>query len=160
MAALSLLVNQASVRTVISHTYCCLNSLAGKTCFLYYLLILHLLQSKPTVFQSMDESVFTITDQICKEGTLTGDDVIALIDVDGKHCKPSHQVLSNSRYQILLTSSLRTRIDRHWMKQYCPYTGQVLVMEPCSLEEVVLMAFVFPIIPLISHLTIHIGCSC
>jgi hypothetical protein len=118
------------------------NSPQGKTCFLYYSLVLRLIGSEHTVLQDQHGSVFLITDQVRNEGSVEGSDVLALVDADGDKCKPSKEILDNHNYRILLVSSPRTSADRKWMEQHCPLTGQVLVMEPCSWEEVLQIAFV------------------
>jgi len=90
-------------------------------------------------------SVFFIDDQVSDEGDVNGDDVLALVDADGEEYIPNERILGNPIYRVLLTSSPRLNGDRKWMKQHCHYTGQVLVMEPCSLDEVILMGLVLVI---------------
>jgi hypothetical protein len=143
-AALLSPVSQASVRTIISLLIHYLNNPEGKTCFLYYVLVLRLIQAQPTIFQDDNGSVFTIAEHVSGSGHVDGDDILALVDADGEQCKPSKErILSKNSYRVLLTSSPRNEKDRDWMKQYCPYTGKTLVMNPCSWEELMSMAFVF-----------------
>ena len=114
----------------------------GKTCFLYYYLVLRLIAAEHTVFQDVEGSVFNITDQVRKEGFVEGDDVLTLVDADGDMCRPAGVILARNEYRIVLTSSPRSRKDRKWMDQYCPLYGQVLIMEPFSWEEMIQLGFV------------------
>lgn len=154
---LSLPVNRASVRVIISCPFFSLNIPEGKTCFLYYVLVLRLIQSQPTVFQDNFGTVSIIDDEVREWGSLDGRDVLALVDADNQYCEPDDTILANDNYRVLLTSSPRETDNRKWMEQYCS-GGDVLVMRPCSLEEIIIMAFVL-LSDSFHDLTICTGCS-
>jgi len=68
----------------------------GKTCFLYYILILCIIRAQPIVFQDMLGEVFLINDKVWhQKGSVVvpGDDVLTLVDADGEFCKPSPYLL-------------------------------------------------------------------
>jgi hypothetical protein len=98
-----------------------------------------------TVFQNAKSDVFIIGDTVeyC-EGTvdLHGDDVLALVDADRSHCTPNDFLLEARNLRIVLASSPRTREDRKWVTQYCPFTELILVMEPWTIEELFLSTYV------------------
>jgi hypothetical protein len=68
----------------------------GKTCLLYYILILCLIHAQPIVFQDLGGQVFLVDDEVRhKNGRVVvpGDDVLALVDGDGKSCIPNSHIL-------------------------------------------------------------------
>ena len=119
----------------------------GKTCYLYYLLVQRLMTAQPTVFQDTKRDVFVITDTVQDSNgmvMLPGRDVLTLVDADGPFCVPSDYILNSRNLRIVLTSSPRTRVDKKWITQYCPYTAMVFVTEPWTKEELFLSAYVHP----------------
>ncbi|KAF8622926.1 hypothetical protein AX15_006639 [Amanita polypyramis BW_CC] len=111
----------------------------GKTCFLYYILILCLIQARPVVFQDTRGNVYLITNEVrpqTKEIRVPGDDILTLIDADGEICKPHDQyILGASNLRILLTSSPRSRVDRRWLRQDARDEWAVYIMSPWTQNE-------------------------
>jgi hypothetical protein len=69
---------------------------AGKTCLLYYILILCIIQAQPIIFQDKGGAVFVISNKVLHEKgrvVVPGDDVIALVDADGESCIPNQFLL-------------------------------------------------------------------
>ena len=86
----------------------------GKTCLLYYILILCLILSQPIMFQDIGGKVFLIDDEVWhKNGRVVvpGDDVLTLIDVDGEFSIPDSHLLDAVNLRVLLVSLPRDRKD-------------------------------------------------
>ncbi|KAF8340993.1 hypothetical protein F5887DRAFT_1224859 [Amanita rubescens] len=110
----------------------------GKTCFLYYILILCLIKGQPVVFQDMCGDVYLITDEVrsqTKGVTVAGDDVLTLIDADGQTCQPYKYIFRNRNLRILLTSSPTSRKDRKWLRHNVEDEWAAYVMTPWSQNE-------------------------
>ncbi|EDR08045.1 uncharacterized protein LACBIDRAFT_327283 [Laccaria bicolor S238N-H82] len=91
----------------------------GKTCLLYYILILCFIKAQPVVFQDTCGDVYLITDEVRSQSRdirIAGDDVLTLIDADGSTCQPYKYIFHNTNLYVLLTSSPRSRKDRKWLK--------------------------------------------
>ena len=105
------------------------------------------MKGQTTVFQDTAGGVYIIKDtiELCDGNViLPGHDVLTLVDADGRHREPEPALLSVHNLRMVVASSPRTRTDRRWLKQYCPYTGLILVMEPWTKEELFLSAYVHP----------------
>jgi hypothetical protein len=99
------------------------------------------MNAEPTVFQDTKGDVFVIEDMVeYSDGMIirTEHDILTLVDADGRCCTPSKYIINSSNLRIVLISSPRTRRDRKWLKQYCPYAGETLVMEPWTKENLFL----------------------
>ena len=114
----------------------------GKTCLLYYILILCLILGKSIVFQDLAGAVFLITDKLVRQsGTeeveVAGKDVLALVDADDKFCCiPNPFLFYTPNLRILLVSSWRTdRADRSWLVQNVMDSEAVIVVVPWQREE-------------------------
>ncbi|KAF8238275.1 hypothetical protein L208DRAFT_1243387, partial [Tricholoma matsutake] len=110
----------------------------GKTCLLYYILILCLIRSQPVVFQDMQGDVFLITDMVLPQKgrvTVPGDDVLTLVDADGELCIPNKYIFQTPNLRILLTSSPRSRADRRWLVQNVQDDGAAYVVSPWLRDE-------------------------
>ncbi|KAF8229807.1 hypothetical protein L208DRAFT_150294 [Tricholoma matsutake] len=110
----------------------------GKTCLLYYILILCLIRSQPVVFQDMEGDVFLITDTVLPQKgrvTVPGDDVLTLVDADGEFCIPNKYIFQTPNLRILLTSSPRSRADRRWLVQNVQDDGTAYVVSPWLRDE-------------------------
>ena len=127
---------------------------------------------RPTVsrFMRLDEGftelgdagfVFLIDDEVRhKNGRVVvpGDDVLALVDADGKFSIPNSHLLDAVNLRVLLVSSPRDRKDRNWLIQSVGDSGALYVMEPWSREEFLVTSFVHSA-PLIRPLMHFLGCS-
>jgi hypothetical protein len=71
-----------------------------------------------------------------------GDDVLTLVDADGKFCVPDQYLLDAANLRILLTSSPTSRDDRKWLTQSVRDSDAAFVMEPWSKEELLVTSFV------------------
>jgi hypothetical protein len=113
------------------------------------------------VFQDKGGGVSLISDEVLqKEGSVVvpGDDVLALVDADGKSCTPKQFLLDTANLRVLLISSPRSRDDRKWLTQDVRETQAVFVAKPWSREEFLITSFVYSaqLIRLLIHFT---GCS-
>ena len=82
--------------------------------------------------------VYLITDEVrsqTKEVTVTGDDVLTLIDADGQTCQPYKYILRNRNLRILLTSSSSSRKDRKWLRHNVEDEWAAYVMTPWFQNE-------------------------
>lgn len=96
----------------------------------------------------MEGRVFIIDNTVYPVGTLAvskdvRDDVLTLVDADGKSCQPDSDLFRDYKHRILLTSSPRRRKDRRWLKQRVDEHA-MFMMEPWSREEFVVASFVYP----------------
>lgn len=117
---------------------------SGKTCMLYYILILCIIRAQPVVFQDMHGRVFLINDEVQDDITraeIPGKDILALVDADGKICVP-HQYLFETNLRVLLISSPRTRQDRKWLTQPVLDSDAVFLVKPWSREDFLVAMFV------------------
>jgi hypothetical protein len=124
------------------------NKELGKTCLLYSILILCIVNAQPIVFQDMQGEVFFIGDTVRPpKGTPAAsedvDDVLTLVDADGASCQPNRYLFSDYKHRILLASSPRGGDDRKWLTQIVQDLDAVFVMEPWSREEIVVAPFVY-----------------
>ena len=71
-----------------------------------------------------------------------GDDVLALVDGDGKSCIPNSHILDAVNLRVLLVSPPRDRKDRNWLTQSVGDSAALYVMEPWSREEFLVTSFV------------------
>jgi hypothetical protein len=134
---------------------------AGKTCLLFYILILCVIRAQPIVFQDKGGGVSLISDEVPhKVGSVVvpQDDVLVLVDADGKSCMPNQFLLDTANLRVLLISSPRSRDDRKWLTQDVRETQAVFVAKPWSREEFLVTSFVYSarLIYLLIHFT---GCS-
>jgi hypothetical protein len=141
-------VSQELVSTIALNLLSSVNGLifAGKTCLLYYILILCIIQAQPIVFQDKGRAVFFVGDEVRHEKgrvVVPGDDVLALVDADGESCIPNQVLLDATNLRVLLISSPRSRNDRKWLTQDVKETQAVFVVKPWSREEFLVMSFVY-----------------
>jgi hypothetical protein len=133
----------------------------GKTCLLYYVLILCIIRAQPIVFQNISGDVFLASDKVQRQKgriVVPGDDVLALVDADGQFSIPHSSILDSPKLRVLLTSSPGGREDQRWLTQTVQDTHATYVMEPWSREELLVTSFVHSA-RLIRVLTDSIGCS-
>ncbi|KAF8227336.1 hypothetical protein L208DRAFT_308386 [Tricholoma matsutake] len=114
----------------------------GKTCLLYCILILCIVNTQSIMFQDMQGEVFVIDDTVHPpKDTLVAledvDDVLTLVDADGASCQPNRYLFRDYKHRILLTSSPIGRADQRWLTQIVQDLDVVFVMEPWSREEIV-----------------------
>jgi len=80
----------------------------GKTALFYYILVICLIQAQSIIFQDTTGAVYAINDKVHKQMGdtvgLPGDQVLVLIDGDGKHCQPDPRILPARNVRIPLTS--------------------------------------------------------
>jgi hypothetical protein len=124
---------------------------SGKTCMLFYILILCVIRSQPIVFQDMHGAVFLINDEVrdnIANTQIPGADVLALVDADGGVCVP-HRSLFETNLRVLLISSPRSKPDRRWLTQS---TGEddnaVFLVKPWSRGIFFVAMFVYIILNL------------
>lgn len=118
---------------------------SGKTCMLYYILILCVIRSQPIVFQNMHGKVFLINDEVrddIAKAQIPGKDVLALVDADGEVCVP-HRYLFETNLRVLLMSPPRSRPDRKWLTQSVGDTNALFLMKPWSREIFLVAMFVY-----------------
>jgi len=121
----------------------------GKTCLLYSILILCIIRAQPIVFQVMAGRVFIIGDTVHPpNGAPTVsediDDVLTLVDADGKFREPNQYILDDYKHRVLLTSVPGKMEDRKfWLTQTVQDEEAVFVMEPWSREEFVVASLVY-----------------
>jgi hypothetical protein len=99
------------------------------------------------VFQSKKGEVFGIENTVQHWDAAVSHprhETLMLVDADGSFHVPSDDVLEGQNLQIVLTSSPRTKDDRKWLRQYSPYDGRTVVMEPWTKEELFLSVYVHP----------------
>ncbi|EDR08850.1 uncharacterized protein LACBIDRAFT_326431 [Laccaria bicolor S238N-H82] len=93
----------------------------GKTCMLYYILILCIILGRPIVFQDIFGKVFVIGTTVLPLGTpgisIDAEDVLALVDADNVACQPDDYLLNHKQYRILLTSPPKPQNHRKWLHQ-------------------------------------------
>lgn len=93
----------------------------GKTCMLYYILILCIILGRPIVFQDIFGKVFVIGTTVLPLGTpgisIDAEDVLALVDADNVACQPDNYLLNHKQYRILLTSPPKPQNHRKWLHQ-------------------------------------------
>ena len=117
MEALSLQVSQELVSTGTAlGPLPLINGLffTGKTCMLYYILILCIIQAQPVVFQDKGESVFLINYEVLRHKgrmMVPGDDILMLVDADGKFCVPKQFLFDSGNLRVLLILSSRSKDD-------------------------------------------------
>ncbi|KIM91762.1 hypothetical protein PILCRDRAFT_138705 [Piloderma croceum F 1598] len=110
----------------------------GKTCLLYYILILCIIRAQPIVFQDMAGELFLINDavrHITSRGKIPQEDILALVDADGEVGEPRSALFDTSNLRVLLVSSPKGREDRRWLTQSVGDIDAVFVMMPWSREE-------------------------
>jgi len=98
------------------------------------------------VFQDKGGAIFFIGDEVRHEKgrvVVPGDDVLTLVDADGKSCIPNQFLLDATNLRVLLISSPRSRDDRKWLTQDVKETEAVFVAEPWSREELLVTSFVY-----------------
>lgn len=119
--------------------------LLGKTCMLYYILILCIIRAQPILFQDISGQVLFINKEVRDEFTTTGipgQDVLALVDANHHICVP-HTRLFKNNLRVLLISSPRTRQDRKWLTQYVRDGDAVFLVKPWSRENFLVAMFVY-----------------
>lgn len=154
-------VSQELVSTVIAlGPLSSINKLifAGKTCLLVYILILCIIRAQPIVFQDKGGGVSLINDEVTHykdKAVVPGDDVLVLIDADGKFSTPHQFLLDTVNFRVLLISSPRSRDDRKWLIQDVRDSHAVFVAKPWSREEFLVTSFVYSarLIRLLIHFT-------
>jgi len=158
----SLRVSQELVSTVIARSpLSSINEIfAGKTCLLFYILILCITRAQPIVFQDKGGGVSLVSDEVLhKESSVVvpGDDVLVLVDADEESC-PKQFLLDTANLRVLLISSPRSRDDRKWLIQDVREAQAVFIAKPWSREEFLVTSFVYSarLIRLLIHFT---GCS-
>lgn len=111
----------------------------GKTCFLYYSIIMRLIRGEPTIFQDVYGEVFVSRNvaQVFEKGRMS--EALAFVDADNDIRQPDKQLIE-LRAKIVVVSSLRYRTDRRWMKQY---SVQTYLMNLWNWKEYFLIAFVY-----------------
>jgi hypothetical protein len=117
---------------------------SGKTCMLYYILILCIIRAQPILFQDMSGQVSYINNEVQNQFTtmaIPGQDVLALVDADNLVCVP-HTRLFKPNIRVLLISSPMTRPDRRWLTQYVGDSDAVFIVKPWSQENLVVAMFV------------------
>jgi hypothetical protein len=132
---------------------------SGKTCMLYYILILCLIRAKPFLFQNPSGRVRYINNEVLEEFTIAeipGQDVLALVDADGLICVP-RQRLFETKLRVLLVSSPRTKQDRKWLVWDVDDEDAVFIVKPWSREDFLVMMFVYIPPQLIYSLIYFIG---
>ena len=85
---------------------------AGKTCLLFYIVILCIIRAQPFVFQDKGGKVSLINDVVLHTTSrvvVSGDDILVLIDADGKYSIPKQFLLDTANLRVLLISSPRSR---------------------------------------------------
>ncbi|KAF8230936.1 hypothetical protein L208DRAFT_1399781 [Tricholoma matsutake] len=120
----------------------------GKTCMLYCILILCIVNAQSIMFQDMQGEVFVIDDTVHPPKDTPAaledvDDVLTLVDADGASCQPNPYLFRDNKYRILLTSSPRGSADQRWLTQMVQDLHAVFVMELWSGEEIVVASFVY-----------------
>ena len=118
---------------------------SGKTCMLYYILILCLIRAKPFLFQNPSGRVRYINNEVQDEFTtagIPGRDVLALVDADGRVCVP-HPRLFENNFRVLLVSSPRTKQDRKWLVWDVNDEDAVFIVKPWSRKDFFVMMFVY-----------------
>ena len=86
----------------------------------------------------MGGNVFLITDTVLpQKGRVTapGEDVLTLVDADGRSPIPNDNLFYTPNLRILLTSSPRSRADRRWLKQNVQDEGAAYVVSPWLQDE-------------------------
>ena len=134
---------------------------AGKTCLLFYIVILCIIRAQPIVFQDKGGTVSLINDVVLHKMdrvVVPGDDILVLIDADGESCIPKQFLLDTANLRVLLISSPRSRDDRKWLIQDVREAQAVFVAKPWSRAEFLVTSFVYSarLIRLLIHFT---GCS-
>ena len=87
-----------------------------------------------------------------------GDDILVLIDADGKYSIPKQFLLDTANLRVLLISSPRSRDYRKWLIQSIRDAHAVFVAKPWLRAEFLVTSFVYSarLIRLLIHFT---GCS-
>ncbi|TFK59954.1 hypothetical protein BDN72DRAFT_905390 [Pluteus cervinus] len=125
----------------------------GKTCDLYYILVLRIINKQPTLFQDRDCQVFLIKDEVYEvppRGVLSLDqvyakrlpkqDIFALVDGDGPNSVPQH-VLLNKSIKIVLVSSPKTRDAWGWhIQNVMQDIEQTVTMEGWTWKDLAIAA--------------------
>ena len=112
----------------------------GKTCLLYHILILCVIRARPFIFQDIGGDVFIVRDEgecLNKRTSISGDDVLVLVDADGEICIPHFYLLDPSNLRVLLTSSSRRRKDD------VGSLNLLFVMEPWLPKKFLVASFVY-----------------
>ena len=121
----------------------------GKTCLLFYIVILCIIRAQPIVFQDKAGGVFLISDKVPHKVVsvvLPQDDVLVLVDADGTKrtsYMPNQFLLDTANLRVLLISSPRSRNDRKWLTQDVRDAHAVFVSKPWSREELLVTSFVY-----------------
>ena len=134
---------------------------AGKTCLLFYVVILCIIRAQPFVFQDKGGTVSLINDVVLrKKGSVVvpGDDILVPIDGDGEDCIPEQFLLDTANLRVLLISPPRSRDYRRWLIQDVRDAHAVFVAKPWSRAEFLVTSFVYSarLMSLLIHFT---GCS-
>jgi hypothetical protein len=82
--------------------------------------------------------VFTVGNKVEEKSDIIeveGDDVLALVDADGKSCIPDRVILSTVNLRIFLTSSPRVQHDKNWLTQNVHDEHASYVVRPWHWEE-------------------------
>ena len=110
----------------------------GKTIFLFYLLILQLLEGRKTYFQTRGGTVYFIDDMGVRELSdivNSNEATVALVDADSEITTP-HEWLSDCiRTQTILTSSPKPDSKFTWMKHSDNATRKIYVMDLWTSQE-------------------------
>ncbi|KIM44988.1 hypothetical protein M413DRAFT_25378 [Hebeloma cylindrosporum] len=116
---------------------------AGKTSYLYVLLIDRLLRGKDTIFQSINGRIYEISNTGVLElplstlPTLSGNELLVLVDGDGNQAAPMHEVHA-PRARIIVASSNKDKTSRRWMKQIPGVPAMAYMINPFSSKEFLL----------------------
>src|SRR5687768_3556229 len=94
----------------------------------------------------MTGNVFLINGEVRQENgnmDVPGEDVLALVDADGKSCTtPDQRILDTPNLRVFLTSSPRSREDRKWLTQSVQDSVAAFITEPWSRDELLVTSFV------------------
>ena len=126
---------------------------------MYYTLVICLIQAQSIIFQDTTGAVYTINDKVHKQMGdtvgLPGDQVLVLIDGDGRHCQPDPRILPARNVRILLTSFPRGRSSRRWLVQDIKDSYASYVVGPWQWDELAITSFVTSVLIYFRLLMFH-----
>ena len=116
---------------------------SGKTCMLYYILLLRIIRAQPILFQDMGGQVSHINREVMDKFSarmIPGEDILALVDAD--QVGEPHMRLFRDNIRVLL-SWPRPRQDQKWLTQCIGDEDALFLVKPWSRKEFLVAMLVY-----------------